>query len=47
MERARRQNELSARVSELRTLLSVDDLRRLRQRWSALEKTEADAAQEL
>ena len=47
VERARRHNELSARVSELRTLLSVDDLRRLRQRWSALEKTEADAAQEL
>lgn len=47
VERARKHNELSARVSELRTVLAVDDLRRLRERWSQLEQIEIAAAAEL
>lgn len=47
VERARKHNELQARVSELRTVLAVDDLRRLRERWSQLEQIEVAAATEL
>ncbi len=45
--KAQRHNEVSARAAELRTVLAVDNLRRLKEKWGRLERIEADAAAEL
>ena len=47
VERAQRHKEVSERVAELRRVLSVDDLRRLKAEWARLEAVEAEAAAEL
>ena len=47
VERAQRHKEVSERVAELRRVLSVDDLRRLRREWARLEAVESEAAAEL
>ena len=44
VDKARRYNDLSSRLSELTCQLAVDDLRRLQERWNRLQAKGAEAA---